>query len=569
MKAADGNPMNRKTALLLLRCLIVASLGGMLHIQLGWVRLSVMDYALFFSFLLWVSLSWLAPSSWFHKGFFLGILFLVDTAFSLSLVRVLDDATGDIYLLYFITLFLGVMARSMVGSAIASLAVISFYIAIQYAKTGLLFEFEPSQLFYLPFLYVASVEAGFLTIETNKELEEKRRLRDVSNILAEKVDLATAKLLESNRNLKALLEYHRRILSSIQTGIVVVHQDGLVKTFNDYATQITGLLTESIEGKTLDDFPASLSPLTRAVRRSMEEGKAFNLENMEITTARGEKIPVSLQTSIMKSDDNRLLGIIVTFRDVSLLRQMETQLMRAERLSALGEMAAGVAHEIKNPLNAIQGFSQMLSNKVGDPNLKKYADTIIREVHRLDTTINDVLEYSRTAKPVKKPVQLSELLEETLQFATEKLERAGVRVERQYASGFPEVPVDYNKIKQVVLNMVLNAVHAMPQGGLLTLGLSLQKGLKDETKTDEGSDWVSRIFLDQTVAVITIKDTGSGIAPENLPKLFNPFFTTKTTGTGLGLSICHKIVEAHGGTITVESILGVGTTFFVRLPMED
>jgi signal transduction histidine kinase len=231
-------------------------------------------------------------------------------------------------------------------------------------------------------------------------------------------------------------------------------------------------------------------------------------------------------------------------------------------------MAAGVAHEIKNPLNAIQGFSQRLALKIEDPNLKKYAETIVREVQRLDTTINDVLEYSRTAKPVKQPTDVHALLEETLQYVAEKMEKANIKLERQYDPNFPLVPLDYNKIKQVFLNMVLNAIHSMPQGGTLTFHTSVQQGLRDGDSANP-SDWVSHIFLNQKMAVVSIQDTGCGIPPENISKLFHPFFTTKTTGTGLGLSICHKIVEAHGGTITVDSKEGLGTTFSIQFPLED
>lgn len=565
---SGGTHMERKTALTWLRFLLLASLFGCLYYHVGVAHLTTLNRVLYGVFSAWVLSAIFMPMPWFRRDTVLGAFFVVDTLFVLFFMRLLSDGSSDIYLIYFLTLFLGVMARTMVGSAGASVLAIGLYSFLQYTRNGEFRSFDASQLIFLPFLFIASIEAGFLSEETSKEIDEKKRLRNISNMLAEKVDLATSKLVETNRNMKALLEYHRRILSSIQTGIIVVHQDGKVRTFNDYAAQITGFLVESVEGQSLESFPQSLEPIMRVIRKTMDEGRAFSLEDMEITTSRGDKIPISIQTSVMRAEEGPVLGAIVTFRDVSLLRQMETQLARAERLSALGEMAAGVAHEIKNPLNAIQGFSQRLATKIEDPNLKRYAETIVKEVQRLDTTINDVLEYSRTSKPAKQPTNLKDLLEEVIQFTTDKFEKANIKLERQYDPDFPDVPLDFNKIKQVALNLVLNAVHAMAQGGTLTLKLSVQQGLRDGVAPDapEGS---THLFLNQKMAVMAVQDTGCGIPKENLDKLFHPFFTTKTTGTGLGLSICHKIIEGHGGTISVDSVVGVGTTFTIKLPLDE
>jgi len=563
-----GPSMGRKAALLWLCALVLASIGAMWQFRLGWNQLQTIDYVLFVFFGTWIFSTLFMPHDWFRKDTFLGALFIVETGFVLALLRPLDEGASDIYLIYFMNLFLGAMARTMVGSAGAPILVIPLYSFIKYIKTGYFLQFDPSQLIYLPFLYISSVLVGYLAEETSKELDEKKRLRTISTVLAEKVDLATAKLTETNRNMRALLEYHKRILTSIQTGIIVVHHDGKIKTFNEYAAHITGFLVESVENQTLETFPKSLEPIRQVIQKTMDEARSYSIEQLEITSARGEKIPISIQTSVMRGDDGTVLGAIVTFRDISLLRQMETQLSRAERLSALGEMAAGVAHEIKNPLNAIQGFSQRLATKIEDPNLKKYAETIVREVQRLDTTINDVLEYSRTAKPVKQPTNLQELLDEVLQYASEKMERSNVRLEKRFPADFPPVPLDFNKMKQVFLNIILNAVHAMSQGGTLTITATVKKGLKDSSANDPG-DWVSHVFLDQRMAAIYFQDTGSGISRENITKLFHPFFTTKTTGTGLGLSICHKIVAAHGGTISVDSTEGVGTTFTIELPLDE
>src|SRR5581483_4979559 len=246
---------------------------------------------------------------------------------------------------------------------------------------------------------------------------------------------------------------------------------------------------------------------------------------------------------------------------MTLLRQMETQLLRAERFSALGEMAAGVAHEIKNPLNSIMGFSKRLSAKLEDPNLKKYADIIASEVVRMDGIVNDVLEYSRPDKVHKEPGNVNRLMEETVQFLNDKLEAAGITVTYSLDPNLPQVPLDIPKIRQVALNLVLNATQASPSGGTITLRTRLIEGLVPEAVggKDEGALF-QQLFLQQKMVAVSVEDTGCGIPKENLNKLFHPFFTTKITGTGLGLSICHKIIASHGGNLDVDSELGKGST---------
>jgi two-component system sensor histidine kinase HydH len=248
---------------------------------------------------------------------------------------------------------------------------------------------------------------------------------------------------------------------------------------------------------------------------------------------------------------------------------MEGQLLRSERLSALGQIAAGVAHEIKNPLNSVLGFSKRLSDNMSDPKMKKYADVIVEEVHRIDTIVNDVLEYSRPDQVQKTGTDIHQLLDATVDFLRDKIELAGVLVDRVYAAALPRCLIDPDKMRQVFLNLMLNAIQAMKEGGRLTLKTRLIDGLVPESSgVQTEGDVFQQLFLHQQMASVSVGDTGAGITGENLGKLFHPFFTTKVTGTGLGLSICHKIVVAHGGSLSVDSELGKGSRFTVDLPIE-
>jgi signal transduction histidine kinase len=233
-------------------------------------------------------------------------------------------------------------------------------------------------------------------------------------------------------------------------------------------------------------------------------------------------------------------------------------------------MAAGVAHEIKNPMNAILGFSQRLADKLTDPKLKNYANIIVEEVNRLAATINDVLEYNRTQIASKVRVDMNTALDDALTLVSEKAAASQVQIVREIDPGLPPVPMDKDKIKQVFLNLMFNAISAMESGGTLTVRARQEDGMIPVSHMDKAeSSLLQQVFLQQKMASITIKDTGCGIPKENIHKLFNPFFTTKTTGTGLGLSICHSIIESHGGFMRVESQVGVGSSFIFYLPLEE
>jgi signal transduction histidine kinase len=188
----------------------------------------------------------------------------------------------------------------------------------------------------------------------------------------------------------------------------------------------------------------------------------------------------------------------------------------------------------------------------------------------MDATINDVLEYSRPDRVAKEPADLHKILEETTSFLVEKLEKAAVAVKKDFAPDLPLVPLDLVKVRQVILNLILNAAQAMEKGGCLTLKTAVVEGVAPQADGKQNEAMIfQKLFLRQKMAVISIADTGCGIPKENMSKLFHPFFTTKITGTGLGLSICNKIISSHGGTLDVQSVVGKGSVFMIYLPLEE
>lgn len=235
------------------------------------------------------------------------------------------------------------------------------------------------------------------------------------------------------------------------------------------------------------------------------------------------------------------------------LQQKQQELLRAERLAAVGRVSAQVAHEIRNPLSSIGLNVEMLQDQVATAKFTSEAEaresvellrSVMREVDRLTEITEDYLRLARLPTPTKRPEDLNRIVEEVMGFANEELERAGLTVKRQFASEALPLSADESQLRQVLLNLIRNAREAMAAGGTLTVSTALTA----------------------TALEVRVQDTGGGISPEVREKLFEPFFTTKQGGTGLGLPLSRQIVEAHGGTISVDSVVGRGTTFLLSFP---
>jgi two-component system sensor histidine kinase HydH len=236
---------------------------------------------------------------------------------------------------------------------------------------------------------------------------------------------------------------------------------------------------------------------------------------------------------------------------------------RSNRLAALGELSAGVAHEIRNPLGVIKNSAEMLRDRIQeDSKRRELTGYIVEEVERLDKVITNFLQFARPAEPDFELMGINDVLEHTTRFMEPETHFAGIAVEKDLASDLPQVLIDSQQLHQVFLNLFMNAFQAMNESG--TLRVETRLALPDAAGQGSGSNKDQ----DGTVTV-SISDTGEGISPDIRPRIFDPFFSTKDEGIGLGLSMVHKIIENHNGRIRVESEQGSGTTFIISLPIVD
>lgn len=241
-------------------------------------------------------------------------------------------------------------------------------------------------------------------------------------------------------------------------------------------------------------------------------------------------------------------------RDLDTIRYLEREKAKAERLASLGTMAAGIAHEIKNPLVSIKTLAQLLPEKASDPEFRdEFSQIAIREIERIDSLVLGLLSLAKPSPPKLEPISLNSILDETLTPITIRMEERGIKLKKTYRKDLPQVMGDSLQLKQVFSNLIINCMQATSEGGRVTVITSWQRDSRHKNGYVE----------------IKISDTGVGIPQKELDKIFNPFFTTKHEGVGLGLTICHRIIEDHRGNIHVESKEGVGTTFIISLPATD
>ena len=349
-----------------------------------------------------------------------------------------------------------------------------------------------------------------------------------------------------NMELARLKAYHEDTIDSIIEGIVVVDPNMIITGLNKSADMYS--TSQSIGRDVFTVFPELDIPRCRhGFERAISLGEPTDVGEMVFQLG-GDKVTLHIKISPLKNRSGEVYGAVLLSQDTTEKRRLESQLIQSDRLAALGQLAAGVAHEINTPLTLILGYADILSQTVGSDNLSNsYLKTIVEESERISDIVRSLLNFARPSNMPAGKCKVNETCRRTLRIFGGQMARRGIQVTMELDESEPEAAIDTGELQQVILNMLLNAMQAMPDGGHLGI----------QTR-------VSRDMVE-----IAITDTGIGIAPENLQKVFNPFFTTKEVGkgTGLGLSVSFDIIEKHGGTVKVESQLGRGTAFTIVLPM--
>lgn len=343
------------------------------------------------------------------------------------------------------------------------------------------------------------------------------------------VKVRTAELNESVRLM-------RGILTSMSSGVVLLARDGAVKLINRQGAYILGHGSDDLVGRRLTDVVPETAAFGSIRVNAYDE--------ISVRTRDGVTVPIGFTSSYYSGGEGEQEGLIVVFQDLTELRTLQRELTDRERFASMGRVVAGVAHEIRNPLFGISAIGQIFERDLRSPEHQELSRALIAETKRLNQLVEELLVYGRPMKLKLVDTDLRVLWEEVLDMHRDELKRRNIAVTGDYAARHPKTLCDPHQVKQVFLNLLRNAMEAVPDGGWIVI--------------DQ--------LLDDNNIIFRIADSGGGIPPQHLENVFDLFFTTKPKGTGLGLAICRKIMQDHGGDITMANAEGKGAVVTIRLP---
>lgn len=333
------------------------------------------------------------------------------------------------------------------------------------------------------------------------------------------------------------------LVENMPIGLLAIDVDGKITSFNETAESVLQLSAADALGKSARQvLPQQIWTLID----KLKAGGGIIEEEIDCPVSDGKLIPLEVIATLLEEENGTLGGYVILFRDLAEIQRLREEIDRSRRLASIGRLAAGIAHEIRNPLSSIKGFATYFMERYKDiPEDQKTAEIMVQEVERLNRVIGQLLEFARPMNIRLRPTSIRALIQRSLKMIEGQASEKNIKISTDFSPEIEEAFIDPDRINQVLLNLYLNAIEAMEDGGSLSVGLfgDDPRGIK-----------------------IVISDTGRGIQKKDLDKIFDPYFTTKPSGTGLGLAIVHRIIEAHKGEVSVESEAGRGTTVSVTLP---
>lgn len=347
----------------------------------------------------------------------------------------------------------------------------------------------------------------------------------------------------AKRSLQDTSAFADEVVSHLPVGLIATDSSGRITFFNEAAEKITDMEKSHAQNQTMESLlPNGLCD----VQKKLSQGIEISEQEMECIFGGGKKVPVSVSATHINNEAGDFVGQVLILRDLSEIRRLEDEIRRQEKLAAMGGLAAGVAHEVRNPLSSIKALATFFSEQFGEgSDGKEAAGVMVQEVDRLNRVITELLDFARPSDMKREPDDIAELISHSIKLIQQDAGNKNIKIKINTADDLCPVLIDRDRLAQCLLNLYLNAVQAMDRGGTLTVNCY----------TDDAEH-----------VKIIVSDTGRGIALGDLNKIFDPYFTTKKKGTGLGLAIVYKIIESHEGQIEVKSTLDKGTTFTISIP---
>lgn len=406
---------------------------------------------------------------------------------------------------------------------------------------------EPSQVFFSLIIYLAAFYiVAFLSSTISEELKNKK-----------------TELIQKEDDYNQLETFNRNIIQSLDSGLLTIDLAGRINFLNRTAEKILNRSEEDLKHVSIYDFFPGIAGVLEDLKKKTTHlpPNDRRYEILHSNETRGETY-LGFSISPLTDPGGSLIGYTLIFQDITRFKEMEEQMKRYDRMAAVGSLAAGMAHEIRNPLASLSGSIQMLKSELSlNEHQGHLMEISLRESERLNALITDFLLFAQPPQIRQSSMEIGKILDETVELFTHSPAfHEDIRISRAHRNGKVEAMVDPDQMRQVFWNLLINAAQALPSGG------DIQIEVEHTDKVFKGNPSFPSLLRKTDWVKIVIADSGNGIAPGEKEKIFEPFYTTKEGGTGLGLSIVHKIVENHNGMIRVDSDAGRGTTFTLFLP---
>ncbi|MEW6145350.1 MAG: ATP-binding protein [Thermodesulfobacteriota bacterium] len=455
-----------------------------------------------------------------------------DLALASTVIFVTGGKSSPFIFLYVLIIIYSSIVLTKVASYVTALVSGLVYVLIVFYQIRIEVPLEPGQSIWSS----VSLWGEIGLVSTYFHLTGFLLVAILSGYLSERFRAAGRELGESERSLRILQNLHENIIQSLTSGVITLNLDGRIISANKAGLDILGINGEDkILGKDLSQFMTGLH---------LDDLVSKKREQMLYTSPDGRMVTLGFSSSELRDTEEKAQGYIIIFQDLTEVKELEDRLRTSEKMALLGQLAAGLAHELRNPLSAISGAVEILSSDVKptEENLR-LVRMASQEVERLNLLVEDFLILTMPIQKLTTLVDLGRIIADTVESFAKTIRRGNIEIVNQVEKGI-YVQADSYRLKQAVWNLLLNSVDAMPIGGLIII----------KSKTGENS------------VVIEISDEGKGIDENFISRIFEPFFTTKEVGTGLGLAIVQKVIEGYNGNINVVSSRGNGATFVITLP---
>jgi PAS domain S-box-containing protein len=397
---------------------------------------------------------------------------------------------------------------------------------------------------------------------------KKETLSFINKIYGEKNDISTPEsklnlleqkyetLAKRTKALEKVYQFHKGIIQNISSGLITIDMDKNITFINTAALKLLTYDYQELVGKPVQKIFADEQEAESILHELLTRKRMYESREINLISRQKKLIPIGFTTTPLNAADNSYNGIIFSFRDLTHLQYFRMQMERIDRLTTLGEVSAGIAHEIRNPLAGIKTSAQLLEESFSpaDPR-SQLVRRIVKEIDRSNTLLKKFFNFAKPGKPKQDFVSLESLVEGVNLLLSSKMQKKAIVFTKNCEADVPDIYVDENQMEQILINLFLNSIDALPSGGEILVNIRAVAGPSEHAAGGDSSG-VEMEFI----------DSGHGIEKENLEKIFNPFFTTKSDGVGLGLSITSRLIQENGGTLVVDSEPGQGARFVIRLP---